>query len=105
MRVDIMTPHADFQKSLSMANGKNVLKSLYQSLPNLLFVGLMILFSLAVHPAFLFILLGGELSVLFLAQTAFVGRTQFEQERGRSGRARAKTRTPADPESNTGWLA
>jgi len=81
-----MTPHADFQKSLSMANGKNVLKSLYQSLPNLLFVGLMILFSVAVHPAFLFILLGGELSVLFLAQTAFVQRmlgAQAERERKR----------------------
>lgn len=57
-----------------MAKIENYIKSLYQSLPNLFFVGVMLLFMLVIHPAFLFLLLGGELSVLFLAQSAFVQR-------------------------------
>ncbi len=57
-----------------MAQIENYIKSLYQSLPNLFFVGVMLLFSLVIHPAFLFLLAAGELSVLFLAQTAFVQR-------------------------------
>jgi len=52
----------------------NYVKSLYQSLPNIFFVAVMLLFSVVINPAFLFLLAGGELSVLFLAQTAFVQR-------------------------------
>jgi len=50
----------------------NPVKALYQSFPNLFFIGVMIFLSLAISPAFLFILLAGELSVLMLAQTKFV---------------------------------
>jgi hypothetical protein len=52
----------------------NHLKALYQSFPNLLFGGLMILLSLVVSPAFLFLLLAGELSILMIAQTKPVAR-------------------------------
>lgn len=62
------------EQILSMGKIENYIKSVYQSLPNLFFVGVMLLFSLVIHPAFLFLLLAGELSVLVLAQTAFVQR-------------------------------
>src|SRR5262249_11721034 len=50
------------------------LKALYQSLPNLVFIGAMAFLALAVHPAFLFLLLAGELGVLMLAQNPGVQR-------------------------------
>jgi hypothetical protein len=50
----------------------NRIKALYQSLPNLFFIGVMALLSVVVHPGFLFLLVAGELSVLMLAQTPFV---------------------------------
>jgi len=62
------------------------LKALYQSLPNLIFIGAMAFLALAIHPAFLFLLLGGELSVLMLAQNARLQRilrARAEQERNR----------------------
>ncbi len=65
---------ARIETSNSMGQIEAYIKSLYQSLPNLFFVGVMLLFSLVIHPAFLFLLVAGELSVLFLAQTAFVQR-------------------------------
>ena len=52
----------------------NRIKALYQSLPNLFFIGVMALLSVVVHPGFLFLLVAGELSVLMLAQTPFVQR-------------------------------
>jgi hypothetical protein len=57
-----------------MGKIENYIKSLYQSLPNLFFVCVMLLFSVVIHPAFLFLLLAGELSLLVLGQTAFVQR-------------------------------
>jgi hypothetical protein len=60
------------------------LKTLYQSFPNLLFGAVMILFSLVINPAFLFLLLAGELSVLMIAQTKPVTRwlhARAERER------------------------
>lgn len=62
----------------------NYIKSLYQSLPNIFFVAVMVLFSIVISPAFLFLLAAGELSVLFLAQTEFVQRAlraQSERQR------------------------
>ena len=62
------------------------LRLLYQSLPNLGFIGVTLFFSLVVHPAFLFILLAGELGLLMLAQTAPVQRilrARAEKERNR----------------------
>ncbi len=59
-------------------------KALYQSFPNLFFAGVMILLSAVASPAFLFLLLAGELSVLLLAQTKFVKslmHTRIERER------------------------
>src|SRR5689334_23024856 len=50
------------------------IKTLFQSLPNLVFIGVMIFISLAFHPGFLFLLAGGELALLLLAQTASVQR-------------------------------
>jgi hypothetical protein len=67
-------PTGKREQILSMGKIENYIKSVYQSLPNLFFVGVMILFSLVIHPAFLFLLLAGELSVLVLAQTTFVQR-------------------------------
>ena len=52
----------------------NYIKALYQSFPNLLFIGIMVLLSLIIHPALLFLLLAGELSLLMLGQTAAVQR-------------------------------
>jgi len=46
------------------------LKRLYQSIPNLIFVGVMLFATLAIHPAFLFLLLGGELGLLLASGTA-----------------------------------
>ncbi len=62
------------------------IKALYQSFPNLLFIGIMVFLSLVIHPALLFLLLAGELSVLMLAQTASVQRllrARAERERRR----------------------
>jgi hypothetical protein len=59
------------------------LKRIYQSLPNLVFVGLMLFISLAFHPAFLFLMLGGELGLLLISGTAPVQRilqSRAEQE-------------------------
>ena len=64
----------------------NYIKALYQSFPNLVFIGIMAFVSLAIHPAFLFLLLAGELSVLMLGQTAAVQRmlrSGAERERKR----------------------
>jgi len=66
------------------ASETNPVKFLYQSFPNLFFIGVMIFLALAISPAFLFILLAGELSVLMLAQTGFVRdklRERVERER------------------------
>jgi hypothetical protein len=46
------------------------LKKIYQSLPNLVFVGVMLFITLAFHPAFLFLMLGGELALLLISGTA-----------------------------------
>src|ERR1700754_1663378 len=62
----------------------NHIKTLYQSFPNLLFIALMVLFSLIISPAFLFLLFAGELSVLMIAQTKSVNhwlRRRAERER------------------------
>lgn len=62
----------------------NQIKILYQSFPNLLFIALMVLFSLVISPGFLFLLLAGELSVLMIAQTKSVNRwlrSRAERER------------------------
>jgi hypothetical protein len=48
------------------------IKTLFQSLPNLVFIGVMIFISLALHPGFLFLMAGGELTLLLLAQTASI---------------------------------
>lgn len=64
----------------------NYIKALYQSFPNLLFIGLMALLSIVIHPALLFLLLAGELSLLMLGQTATVQRVlraSAERERKR----------------------
>src|SRR5262245_55628248 len=45
------------------------LKALYQSLPNLVFIGVMAFISLAFNPAYLFLLLGGELGLLLISGT------------------------------------
>src|SRR5438093_457939 len=50
----------------------NYIKAMYQSIPNLVFIGVMVFFSLVVSPALLLILAAGELSILMLAQTGFV---------------------------------
>src|SRR5262252_1909390 len=60
------------------------LKKIYQSLPNLLFIGVMILMSVIVNPAFLFLMLGGELGLLLISGTAPVQRmlhARAERER------------------------
>jgi len=62
------------------------LKALYQSIPNLIFIGAMAFLALAIHPAFLFLLLGGELAVLMLAQNSRIQRilrARAEQDRNR----------------------
>jgi hypothetical protein len=62
----------------------DLVKTLYQSFPNLFFVGVMVLLSVVASPAFLFLLLAGELSVLMLAQTKFVKNmmhARLERER------------------------
>ena len=64
----------------------NYVKALYQSIPNLFFIGVMIFLSLAINPALLFLLLAGELGALLLAQTRPVRsflRAQAERERQR----------------------
>lgn len=70
----------------------NHVKTLYQSFPNLLFVALMLLFSLVIHPAFLFLLFAGELSVLMIAQTKMVSRWL----RARAGRERRQEQDRAE---------
>src|SRR5260370_12043529 len=55
------------------------LKRLYQSLPNLVFVGVMAFISLAFTPAFLFLLLGGELALMLISGTAPVQRILRER--------------------------
>src|SRR5215468_5418354 len=60
------------------------LKTLYQSLPNLVFVGVMAFISLAFNPAYLFLLLGGELGLLLISGSAPVQgmlRARAERER------------------------
>jgi vacuolar-type H+-ATPase subunit I/STV1 len=62
----------------------NHIKTLYQSFPNLLFIALMLLLSLVISPAFLFLLLAGELGLLMIAQTKSVNRllrARAERER------------------------
>jgi hypothetical protein len=62
----------------------NHVKTVYQSFPNLLFIALMILLTAVISPAFLFLLLAGELSVLMIAQTKLVThRLQERAERER----------------------
>lgn len=59
-------------------------KSLLQSFPNLFFIGVMVFLSVVISPAFLFLLLAGELSLLMIAQTKFVKglmHSQIERER------------------------
>jgi hypothetical protein len=59
---------------------------MYQSLPNLIFIGVTAFLSLALHPAFLFILLAGELGLLMFANTPFMQnilRAHIERERKR----------------------
>jgi len=55
------------------------LKRLYQSLPNLVFVGVMVFCSLAFSPAFLFLMLGGELGLMLVSGTAPVQRILQER--------------------------
>jgi len=69
----------------------NYIKSLYQSLPNIFFVVLMLLFSILISPAFLFLLAAGELSVLFLAQTEFVQRALKAQSERQRTKEQEKT--------------
>jgi hypothetical protein len=60
------------------------LKKIYQSLPNLVFIGLMLFMSLAFNPAYLFLMLGGELGLLLISGTAPVQRmllARAERER------------------------
>jgi hypothetical protein len=62
----------------------NHAKTLLQSFPNLFFIGVMLLLSLVISPAFLFLLMAGELSALMIAQTKFVNnlmRSRTERER------------------------
>lgn len=62
------------------------IKAAYQSLPNLVFIGVTAFLSLAIHPAFLFILLAGELGVLMFANTPFMQkilRAQMERDKKR----------------------
>jgi hypothetical protein len=64
----------------------NNIKTAYQSLPNLIFIGVTAFLSLAVHPAFLFILLAGELGMLIFANTPFMQnilRARIEREQRR----------------------
>lgn len=68
----------------------NHLKTIYQSFPNLLFIALMILLTAVIHPAFLFLLLAGELSVLMIAQTKSV--TQWLQKRAERERQQEQER-------------
>ena len=76
----------------------NPVKTLYQSFPNLFFIGVMIFLALAISPAFLFILLAGELSVLMLAQTGFVR----DKLRDRVERERRKDQVRAEDQILTG---
>jgi hypothetical protein len=80
------------------ASETNPVKFLYQSFPNLLFIGVMIFLALAISPAFLFILLAGELSVLMLAQTGFVR----DKMRERVERERRKDQVRAEDQILTG---
>ena len=67
------------------------LKRIYQSLPNLVFVAVMIFISLAFSPAYLFLLFGGELGLLLISGTAPVQRllqSRAEQERRHEQRKR-----------------
>jgi hypothetical protein len=60
------------------------LKRIYQSIPNLVFIGTMLFVSLAFSPAFLFLMLGGELGLLLISGTAPVQRilqARAEKER------------------------
>src|SRR5215831_15725128 len=60
------------------------LKRIYQSLPNLVFIGVMIFISIAFSPAYLFLMLGGELGLLLISGTAPVQRIlQDRAERDR----------------------
>jgi hypothetical protein len=60
------------------------LKRIYQSLPNLVFVGVMLFIALAFSPAFLFLMLGGELGLLLISGTAPVQKLlQARAERER----------------------
>src|SRR5215813_10168183 len=78
------------------------IKALYQSIPNLIFIGAIAFLALAVHPAFLFLLLGGELGLLMLAQNAGVQRllrAKVERERRKDQERSENQMLAAAPES------
>jgi len=76
--------NGDGRRALMPGYRLDDLKRIYQSLPNLVFIAVMIFVSLAFSPAYLFLMFGGELGLLLISGTAPVQRFlqgRAEQER------------------------